>query len=274
MTLWWEIVLQNAIVYYRKAIDILKTIMQQSCSSRCCTLTNVDYYHASPELKKKRLLQSLNSLLLSWQSLSQQGFLRNTKSFKVPKLPAWPKIGPDVNVWGQQRSTIHLNLQQTRQSIVAIQPITHLAQRLWLLSTKPTTIRQLPVLPLTHLCCKIPQNVTGVSAVTLLFKTHSLLIVCFESHRPFRQQTNPQKNKLPRAPLRRDARVLCRGGKKQRRSVDISHYYSDHRAPRRENKTKVTLFQREGGRRGGEEESASSRDEWKTESSLSSHSVW
>lgn len=190
--------LQNAIVYYRKATDILKTIMQLSCSSRCCTLTNVDYYHASPELKKKPLLQSLNSLLLSWQSLSQQGSLRNTKLFKVPKLPAWPKIGPDVNVWGQQRSTIHLNLQQTRQSIVAIQPITHLAQRLWLLSTKPTTIRQLPVLPLTHLCCKIPQNLTGVSAggasaVTLLFKTHSLLIVCFESHRPFRQQTNPQK---------------------------------------------------------------------------------
>lgn len=35
-------------------------------------------------------------------------------------------------------------------------------------------------------------------------------------------------------------------GKKQRSSVDIIHYYSEHRAPRRENQSE--LFRREGGK--------------------------
>lgn len=34
--------------------------------------------------------------------------------------------------------------------------------------------------------------------------------------------------------------VVPRGGKKKRCSVDIIHYYSDQKAPRRENKNKVS----------------------------------
>lgn len=115
---------------------------------------------------------------------------------------------PDVKIRGQCWFN-NSSVEQTRPCVSPIQfPLTHLVQRQRLLSAKPTTIRKLPGFnPLTHLCCKIPQNVTGgwsggASALTLLSRTGILLIYCFEitpspqKKKKKKEQTNKQtKNK-------------------------------------------------------------------------------
>lgn len=96
----------------------------------------VDHDHVS-DVTRIQTISSNKLCIFCRHPLSQQAVLTNTDWHKVPKLSRtkdWPRPPESVN---------NSSVEQTRQSIAPVRFITHLAQRLRLLSTKPTTIRQL-----------------------------------------------------------------------------------------------------------------------------------